>query len=140
MKINVEFNSPDEIADFAQYFNQFSQAEVKSKQPESEDSWRWKFERTEANLERALHRIRILDPNGETANYEVTQPVKDPVDQLSLTNRTLNCLIAENITSVAQLCSYTSEDLLKINNLGKRSLRDIVDCLAVRKLKLKSSP
>ena len=133
MKINAEFNSPEEMEDFVSYFKLHQKAAA-------EDSWQWKFERTEANLERALHRIRLLDPNGETANYEVTQLVKDPVGQLDLTNRTLNCLIAEDIVSVAQLCNHTSEDLLKIPNLGRRSLRDIVDCLAVRKLKLKSAP
>jgi DNA-directed RNA polymerase alpha subunit len=133
MKINAEFNSLEEIEDFISHFQPHQKAAA-------EDSWQWKFERTAANLERALHRLRVLDPNGVTANYDMPNQKKDPIDQLDLTNRTLNCLIAENITSITQLCNYTSEDLLKVPNLGKRSIRDIIDCLAVRKLKLKSAP
>jgi DNA-binding transcriptional MerR regulator len=49
-------------------------------------------------------------------------------------------IISENILSIAQLCNHTSEDLLKIPNLGKRSLRDVVDCLAFRGMKLKDAP
>jgi DNA-directed RNA polymerase subunit alpha len=46
-------------------------------------------------------------------------------------------LKAEDINSIAQLCSKTSNQLFKVPNLGRKSLKEIVEALAVLKLKLK---
>ena len=143
MKVHAEFNSLAEMASFARYLNQFRPDDPKPKQTEQEreDSWRWKFEKTQANLERALHRLTLLDPKGETANYDFKPdtPVKDSIDELGFTVRTQNCLKAEGINSIAQLCSQTSNQLLKVPNLGRKSLKEIVEALDVLKLKLKDA-
>jgi len=140
MKVHAEFNSLAEMASFARYLNQFKLNDPKPKQTvqESEDSWRWKFEKTQANLERALHRIRILDPEGKTANYDA-QPSGELIDTLAFTVRTNNCLKAENILTIDQLCNQTSNQLLKTPNLGRKSLKEIIETLAERKLKLKDA-
>ena len=142
MKIHVEFNSLAEMASFSRYLNQFKPEETKppkQTEQEKEDSWRWKYERTTANLERALHRIRMLDPKGETANYDFMPEVKaiNFVDKLQFTVRTGNCLTAGGIKSVENLCNTTALELSKLPNLGRKSLKEIREKLAEHHLKLK---
>jgi len=145
MKIHVEFNSLAEMASFSRYLNQFKPEEPKPPkqiEQEKEDSWRWKYERTTANLERALHRIRILDPKGETANFDFMPeaPSKGTrVEELELSLRAKNCLKAEGIKTIEELCTNNRNYLLKLPNLGKRTLNEIIDALAKRKLKLKGA-
>jgi DNA-directed RNA polymerase alpha subunit len=144
MKIHVEFNSLAEMASFSRYLNQFKPEEPKppkQTEQEKEDSWRWKYERTTANLERALHRIRMLDPKGETANYDFMPkaPIKGTdVDDLELSARAMNCLKAEGIKTIEQLCTYSWKELRNMPNLGKITTQEIIDELAKRKLQLRS--
>lgn len=143
MKIHVEFNSLAEMASFSRYLNQFKQEEPKPpKQTEQEkdDGYKWKYERTVQNLERALQRISMLDPKGKTANYDFMPeaPIKGTsVDELLLTIRAQNCLKAEGIKTIEELCTKTRNYLRKLPNLGKVTLLEIIDALAERKLKLK---
>jgi len=143
MKIHVEFNSLAEMAAFAK----FTEAglvpppkEKITKEKESEDSYKWKFERTQENLERALHRIRMLDPKGETANYDFMPeaPLKGTrIEELELSVRAENCLKAEGINTIEELCTKPRNYLRKLPNLGKITLTEIIEALAGRKLKLK---
>ena len=81
-----------------------------------------------------------------TAAGEVTQraekaPAVDPVllrpvDDLELTVRSANCLKAENIMLIGDLVQRTEVELLKTPNLGKKSLTEIKDVLAMRGLSL----
>lgn len=59
-----------------------------------------------------------------------------PVDDLELTVRSANCLKAENIYYIGDLIQRTEVELLKTPNLGKKSLTEIKDVLAVRGLSL----
>ncbi len=59
-----------------------------------------------------------------------------PVDDLDLTVRSLNCLKAENIYYIGDLIQRTEVELLKTPNLGKKSLTEIKDVLAQRGLSL----
>jgi DNA-directed RNA polymerase alpha subunit len=52
------------------------------------------------------------------------------VDELELQTRTSNCLLAENIQTIRQLTGCTKNDLLKISNFGRRTLRDVEESLA----------
>ena len=106
MKIHVEFNSVAEMASFSKFVNGGLQphSDVKFKEkdkPAIEDPYKWKYERTVANLERALKRLSMLDPKGETANYDFMPEVKvkDSVDMLELTVRTVSSNIStESLT------------------------------------------
>jgi DNA-directed RNA polymerase alpha subunit len=60
------------------------------------------------------------------------------VGHLELDVRTLNCLRAENIQTIGQLCNQHTHDLRKVVNLGKVCLNNIVTALAQHGLKLKS--
>ncbi|WWP00011.1 MAG: DNA-directed RNA polymerase subunit alpha [Candidatus Dasytiphilus stammeri] len=59
-----------------------------------------------------------------------------PVDDLELTVRSANCLKAETIHYIGDLVQKTEVELLKTPNLGKKSLNEIKDVLASKKLKL----
>ena len=59
-----------------------------------------------------------------------------PVDDLELTVRSANCLKAENIMLIGDLVQRTEVELLKTPNLGKKSLTEIKDVLAMRGLSL----
>lgn len=59
-----------------------------------------------------------------------------PVDDLELTVRSANCLKAENIYFIGDLVQKTENELLKTPNLGKKSLTEIKDVLAMRSLSL----
>lgn len=59
-----------------------------------------------------------------------------PVDDLELTVRSGNCLKAEAIHFIGDLVQRTEVELLKTPNLGKKSLTEIKDVLAVHGLSL----
>lgn len=59
-----------------------------------------------------------------------------PVDDLELTVRSANCLKAENILYIGDLIQRTEVELLKTPNLGKKSLTEIKDILALKGLTL----
>ena len=67
---------------------------------------------------------------------EVDPILLRPIDDLNLSERSANCLRAEYIRDITELVQYTEFDLLKIPNLGKTSLQEIKDALAVCDLSL----
>lgn len=73
----------------------------------------------------------------EVEAEEVFDPVLlRPVDDLELTVRSANCLKAENIFYIGDLIQRTEVELLKTPNLGKKSLTEIKDILALKGLSL----
>ena len=83
----------------------------------------------------------------EKVNDQVTEEVVEvvevfdpvllrPVDDLELTVRSANCLKAENIFYIGDLIQRTEVELLKTPNLGKKSLTEIKDILALKGLSL----
>jgi hypothetical protein len=67
-----------------------------------------------------------------------TKLLSHSVGHLELDVRTLNCLRAENIQTIGELCNQHTHDLRKVVNLGKVCLNNIVNALAKHGLKLKS--
>lgn len=63
-------------------------------------------------------------PMGENSIY--TRPVRD----LELSVRSENCLLRGGVHMIGELVSRTRDDLLKIRNLGKISLKEIEEKLA----------
>ncbi len=61
---------------------------------------------------------------GENSIY--SRPVRD----LELSVRSENCLLRGGVHVIGELVSRTREDLLKIRNLGKISLREIEEKLS----------
>ena len=59
-----------------------------------------------------------------------------PIDDLELTMRSGNCLKVEKIYHIGDLVQRTEEELLKGPNLGRKSLNEIKEVLALRGLSL----
>lgn len=78
------------------------------------------------------------EPEIEEEEDEVDPVLLRPVDDLELTVRSANCLKAENIYYIGDLIQRTEMELLKTPNLGKKSLNEIKDVLALRGLSLGS--
>lgn len=73
------------------------------------------------------------------SEWQRTRKIKGNIDQLEFTVRTANCLKAEGIETVDQLIACTAQELLKAPNLGRKSLKEIEDTLALRGLFLKGN-
>ena len=62
------------------------------------------------------------------------------IERLILSVRTLNCLKNSNISTLGQLSAMSEIELIKIPNLGIKSLNEIKDILKTSDLILKSNP
>jgi len=67
---------------------------------------------------------------------EITSGI--PIKELNLTTRAENCLLSENIEFIEQLVEYSPRNLIRIPNLGQKSIKEIQEQLALRNLKLKN--
>lgn len=154
MKIHLEFNN---MAEMYLYCKTLMNNVTPQQMPESGnvasklrkecDDWRFKYQRTLDNLERAYERIRLLDPKGNTMNVtpkEIADNLEnifsESVHTLDLPIRPLNCLVAEGIETIGALMKKTRIELRRIPNLGKGSLKEIEDALFAKyKLHLKDA-
>jgi DNA-directed RNA polymerase alpha subunit len=59
------------------------------------------------------------------------------IEALGLSVRAVKCLEADEIYTIDQLIYYSENDLLRLPNLGRRSLNEIKEKLAERGLKLR---
>jgi len=69
----------------------------------------------------------------ETYDEEVLEMRKlllRPLTELELSVRALNCLKAAEVELVADLVSYTKQDLMKFRNFGKKSLTELEELVA----------
>lgn len=62
-----------------------------------------------------------------------------PIDELDLSVRSYNCLKRAGINTVGQLVEKTDEEMIKVRNLGKKSLEEVKQKLAALGLSLKPS-
>ena len=62
-----------------------------------------------------------------------------PIRDLELSIRSENCLLRAGIRTIGDLIQYSRDDLLKIRNLGKISLKEIEEKLQAFGLSLSSS-
>ena len=60
------------------------------------------------------------------------------IEELDLSVRSFNCLKRANINTVADLISKTEEDMMKVRNLGRKSLEEVINKLAQMGLSLAS--
>ena len=155
MKINLEFNSADEMFGFCNNFvNGFD--EIKQDDlPLGASNWQQAYEHTMANLRRAYERIREFEDLKKTnpviraefekinsklkaeADKEQSELQKDLLTNLTFSNRVINALHNWEITTISQLLECTESDLMRIQNFGALSLKDVKDTLKANKLKLK---
>jgi len=153
MKIHVEFNSIAEMVNFSKFAgNDLVQVPLSKNQQQSDDAYKAKYERTEANLERAYERLREINSHPKIIEIIKQEEIKKNAkawderekikkeaveNNLELGARALNCLKAENIFTLKDLLSKTENELMKIPNMGKLTLKEIKEELAKNKMKLK---
>ena len=73
-----------------------------------------------------------LSENAKTAEVmiekeddEKEKVMEMSIDELELSVRSYNCLKRAGINTVEELCSRTSEDMMKVRNLGKKSFEEV---------------
>jgi DNA-directed RNA polymerase subunit alpha len=83
----------------------------------------------------------VMDANDGYENEEfdeeilhMRQLLKTKLTDLDLSVRALNCLKAADVETLAELCSFNRNDLLKFRNFGKKSLTELDEKLESLKL------
>lgn len=61
------------------------------------------------------------------------------IDELELSVRSYNCLKRAGINTVGELCNKTPEDMMKVRNLGRKSLEEVLQKLKDMGFSLRSS-
>ena len=153
MKIHVEFNSIAEMVSFSKFAgNDLVQVPISKNQERAEkayknayDKLKSDYDRTEANLERAYDRIRMLDPKGITVNKDPEGFIKeeylnleDPSCPVTLTVRAINALKGNGVNTLQDLLKQTESDLTwRTPGISKISVKHIKDALSAKGYKLK---
>ena len=77
----------------------------------------------------------IVPPEPEEP--DASKVLETTIDDLDLSVRSFNCLKRANINTVADLVSKTEEDMMKVRNLGRKSLEEVKKKLEEYDLTLK---
>lgn len=62
----------------------------------------------------------------EKEDNEKEKALEMNIDELELSVRSYNCLKRAGINTVEELCNKTSEDMMKVRNLGRKSLEEVL--------------
>ena len=88
------------------------------------------------NLTEKVAEVEILDEKEEDDKAKVLEMT---VEELDLSVRSYNCLKRAGINTVAELVQKTEEEMMKVRNLGKKSLEEVTRKLAELNLSLRDS-
>ena len=80
--------------------------------------------------------VEIMAPKEDNEKEKVLEM---NIDELELSVRSYNCLKRAGINTVEELCNRTSEDMMKVRNLGRKSLEEVLAKLKELGLQLNSS-
>ena len=75
----------------------------------------------------------------ETESDEKEKVLEMNIDELELSVRSYNCLKRAGINTVEELCNRTAEDMMKVRNLGRKSLEEVLAKLKELGLELNQS-
>ena len=82
---------------------------------------------------------RTAEIMSEKENDEKEKALEMNIDELELSVRSYNCLKRAGINTVEELCSRTPEDMMKVRNLGRKSLEEVLAKLKELGLSLRES-
>jgi DNA-directed RNA polymerase subunit alpha len=74
----------------------------------------------------------------EKAETQRDKVMEMTIDDMDLSVRSYNCLKRANINTVEDLISKTEEEMMKVRNLGRKSLEEVINKLAMMGLSLSS--
>jgi DNA-directed RNA polymerase subunit alpha len=72
----------------------------------------------------------------EKAEAQRDKVLEMTIEELDLSVRSFNCLKRANINTVEDLISKTTDDMMKVRNLGRKSLEEVMNKLAMLDLSL----
>lgn len=72
----------------------------------------------------------------EKEDNEKEKVLEMSIDELELSVRSYNCLKRAGINTVEELCNKTSDDMMKVRNLGRKSLEEVLAKLKELNLEL----
>lgn len=84
-------------------------------------------------------RVEIKEPEPEEQQDEKDKVLEMPIEELELSVRSFNCLKRAGINTVGDLTMRTVEEMMKVRNLGKKSLEEVEKKLAELGYSLKKS-
>ena len=82
---------------------------------------------------------KVAEVMVETAQDPVDKVLEMNIDELELSVRSYNCLKRAGINTVEELTNKTPEDMMKVRNLGRKSLEEVLAKLKELGLSLNSS-
>ena len=85
--------------------------------------------------EKASETDYMVEAEDDTQNRKLEMTI----DELDLTVRSYNCLKRAGINTVLQLSEKTEEDMIKVRNLGRKSLKEIKEKLETLNLSFKKN-
>jgi DNA-directed RNA polymerase subunit alpha len=88
------------------------------------------------NLSESISSKSTVVEKAETQRDKVLEMT---IEELDLSVRSFNCLKRANINTVEDLISKTEEEMIKVRNLGRKSLEEVIHKLAMMGLSLASS-
>jgi len=88
------------------------------------------------DLSENARRVEVMS---EKKSDEKEKVLEMNIDELELSVRSYNCLKRAGINTVEELISKTPEDMMKVRNLGKKSLDEVLEKLADLNLQLRQS-
>lgn len=88
------------------------------------------------NLTEHVNEVEIMVEKEEDKKEKVLEMT---IEELDLSVRSYNCLKRAGINTVQELTQKTEEEMMKVRNLGRKSLEEVQQKLAVLNLSLKQS-
>lgn len=79
------------------------------------------------NLSNVADDITVMN---ESANEDKNRITEMPIEELELSVRSYNCLKRAGISTVGELCNKTQDEMMKVRNLGRKSLDEVVEKLS----------
>ncbi len=79
------------------------------------------------NLSDAANDIEIMSDTPAESSNTVGEM---PIEELELSVRSYNCLKRAGISTVKELCDKTPDDMMKVRNLGRKSLEEVLQKLS----------
>ena len=75
------------------------------------------------DLSEAGQELEVIRDDAQT---EESRVMDMSIDELELSVRSYNCLKRAGINTVSELCNRTPDDMMKVRNLGRKSLEEVL--------------
>ena len=85
---------------------------------------------SDRGIEAQVMADKPMDPKGKVMDMNI--------DELELSVRSYNCLKRAGINTVEELCNKTADDMMKVRNLGRNSLEEVLGKLSELGLQLRT--